>query len=221
MENPNSNSIQCSLCHGKANWFCEFFREPIDFYKCQNCKSIFKDKAHYPDFEFEKQRYLTHNNDVEDQQYQSFVSPITDAVFNHYDSSKIGLDYGCGTGPVAAHVLKQKGYEVVLYDPFFYPDNSYALKKFDFIICCEVMEHFHKPYEEFKHLSSLLKEQGILFCKTNLISDSISVDEFKNWYYKNDPTHVFFYSPTALDFIKTELGFQFLSFDEKLITFRS
>jgi 2-polyprenyl-3-methyl-5-hydroxy-6-metoxy-1,4-benzoquinol methylase len=221
LENLNSNSIQCSLCHSKAIWFCEFFREPIDFYKCQNCKSIFKDKTSYPDFEFEKQRYLTHNNNVEDRDYQAFVSPITDAVVEYYSNDKTGLDYGCGTGPVAAHVLKLKGYNIVLYDPFFYPDNNYHELSYDFIICCEVMEHFHKPDQDFKQLRSLLKNDGRLFCKTSLISDHISVQEFKDWHYKNDPTHVFFYSPSALEYIKTSLGFHSLDFDKKLITFKA
>jgi 2-polyprenyl-3-methyl-5-hydroxy-6-metoxy-1,4-benzoquinol methylase len=213
--------LECILCHGKADWFCNYFKKQVHFYKCSNCKSIFKDNSVFPDLTSEKLRYLTHNNNVEDENYQAFVSPITNAVVKHFSEDKIGLDYGCGTGPVAAHVLKLKGYEIVLYDPFFYPDENYDQQKYDFIICCEVMEHFHKPDKEFRLLKSLLKEEGRLYCKTSQISDHISVQEFKDWHYKNDPTHVFFYTPSALEYIKTNMGFRSLNFDKKLITFNA
>ena len=53
--------------------------------------------------EAEKARYLTHNNDVEDERYQQFVSPITSAVMKQVQPLRtFGLDYGAGTGPVIA-----------------------------------------------------------------------------------------------------------------------
>jgi SAM-dependent methyltransferase len=216
-----AKSLKCRLCKSKANWFCEYFNLPVSFYKCTNCHSIFKDRTSYLTPSKEKKRYETHNNVVTDKKYQAFVEPITQAVLEDFNSASVGLDYGCGTGPVAAYVLQNKGYQIVLYDPFFYPDKAYTEQNYDFIICCEVMEHFHEPQKEFKHLRHHLKTGGRLYCKTNLISDHISVDEFKSWYYKNDPTHVFFYSPTALHFLASSLGFESLDFNEKLITFKA
>ena len=116
-------------------------------------------------------------------------------------------------------MLKQHGFHVTLYDPFFYPDMSYLSNKYDFIICCEVMEHFHRPQEEFKKLRNLLKPKGILFCKTSIVNNDMSVDSFSKWYYKNDPTHVFFYSPKGLKYIKDTFEFSQLVISENLITF--
>jgi len=216
-----TSTANCPLCLSKSNWFCEYFENPINFYKCSNCYSIFKESQSYLDSKSEKERYNLHENDVHDQDYQNFVSPITNTIISNFDIDCRGLDFGCGPGPVIAHVLKKSGYRIELFDPFYFPNPSIKKQKFDFIICCEVMEHFHLPSKEFKFLKSLINSNGRLYCKTQLISNTICVDDFKNWYYKNDPTHVFFYSPIALEYIKAKEGFQFLDFDEKLITFKA
>lgn len=207
----------CKLCSSKANWFCE--SRGVVFYKCSQCLSLFKATSAYIDPLSEKLRYQSHNNDVNDLGYQKFVSPISLSVQKEFNPDNLGLDYGCGTGPVITHLLTKEGYNVILYDPFFYPDRDYTKSKYDFIICCEVMEHFHDPAKEFSHLKKLLNKNGRLYCKTKMISDDVGIEEFQNWYYKNDPTHVFFYSPSSLNFIKKSMDFSALEFDEKLITF--
>jgi hypothetical protein len=67
----------------------------------------------------EKERYLTHNNDITDPRYQKFVQPVVNAVMENFSTASKGLDFGAGAGPVAAEVLGGKGYSVKLYDPFF------------------------------------------------------------------------------------------------------
>lgn len=212
-------SVQCPLCKANADWFCSYFIQPVNFYRCGVCKSIFKNKQDFIEVSAEKKRYETHNNDVKDKRYQEFVSPITSSILGDFSPEAIGLDYGCGTGPVATYVLKKNDYNVILYDPFFYPDKDYQKRQYDFIICCEVMEHFHHPKWEFNHLRRLLKDGGKLYCKTKMISNDMNADTFKVWHYKNDPTHVFFYSPSALKHIAVKEEFRSVSFDDKLIIF--
>lgn len=209
----------CKLCQHKVEKYCEFFKQPQSFYLCSNCRAIYRDSTTFLNAKSEKERYCTHNNDVLDVRYQKFVSPLTEAVDKDFSQTAMGLDYGCGTGPVATFLLKNKGYNMTLYDPFFYPDTTYTKNLYDFIICCEVMEHFHKPKDEFQKLKSLLKPHGKLYCKTKMLTDDFSVEEFKKWHYKNDPTHVFFYSPKTLKVIKNIFGFGSVTFDNKLITF--
>ncbi len=209
----------CPLCHGTAKLFWRDGHRNVDFYKCTNCQSIFKAKEVYLEQSAEKSRYQLHQNDIHDQSYQKFVSPITNAVAKDFSNNTLGLDYGCGSGPVISFVLEKKGYRFKLYDPYFYPSQDYLNYTYNFITCCEVMEHFYRPFEEFKHLKNLLVDNGKLYCKTNFISNSISVEEFSKWYYKDDPTHVFFYSTKALDFIKETFGFQDVFMSKKLITF--
>ena len=135
----------------------------------------------------EKSRYDNHNNDVEDKGYQKFVSPITDAILNTYSVDDIGLDFGAGKGPVISKLLKDSNFNIKLYDPFYHNYPKLLDYKYDYIVLCEVMEHFNNPYKEFKKLKSLLKESGSLYCMTSLYNSSI---DFKNWYYKNDSTHI-------------------------------
>jgi len=172
------------------------------------------DKLHLPDSESETALYLTHQNDVNDPRYRQFVSPITEAIFSQFSIDKIGLDFGAGPGPVISKILSEKGYQTRLYDPVFYPDNSVLNQQYDFIICCEVMEHLHRPAVEFARLKTLLKSGGKLFCMTKLIDDSI---DFAKWHYKNDITHVFFYHRDSLEFIRKQFAFSDLEIDNRLI----
>lgn len=173
-------------------------------------------QSQLPDAVAEEARYRLHNNDVNDKDYQNFVSPITGAIKACFPPTSAGLDYGCGPGPVAAVQLRMAGYSVQLYDPFF-ENHPLALEQtYDFIICCEVMEHFHEPGGQFELLYRLLNPGGNLYCKTSLLPRDIS---FGDWYYRNDPTHVFFYTPETLEWIKENFGFKDLRIAPKLITF--
>lgn len=219
VQKPELNH-NCPLCESVADYFCSIGKKGRDYYKCGTCHSVFLTPNQYIDYSSEKSRYEEHNNDVEDPRYQKFVSPITDAVQTQFPKNADGLDYGCGTGPVASVVLEENGFkEIALYDPFFQPNKNNLTKTYDFIICCEVMEHFFNPKEEFSRLKKLLKPSGKLFCKTSVLKDNADADYFKDWWYNNDPTHVFFYTPKTLEFIAKTFDFNQVLIEQKLITF--
>ena len=205
----------CLLCHSEST--APFFEgNSQQFLKCSICGTVYRDPNQFISAEAEKERYLTHNNDIEDERYQQFVSPITSAVIKDYSCEAVGLDFGAGTGPVIAKILKDRGFRIRLYDPFFHPDKEVMNQLYDFIVCCEVIEHFHKPLEEFKLLKSLLKAEGKLYCMSDLLVDR---SDFGRWYYKDDPTHVLFYSAENLNWIKRALGFANVRIDGRLIIF--
>jgi SAM-dependent methyltransferase len=215
-----AKSLPCPLCEQQADYFCKIGRKGRFYYKCSTCQSVFLIPKKYVDHSSERARYEEHNNDVEDLRYQEFVSPITKAIQDHFPTNAEGLDYGCGTGPVASVVLEDLGYKTLaLYDPFFQPDEGYLSKSYDYIICCEVMEHFYYPKKEFLKLRNLLKPFGKLFCKTSLLKSKSSVKEFSDWWYNNDPTHVFFYTVETLEYISRHFGFKKVKIEPKLITF--
>lgn len=206
--------MNCILCHSVLEKPIHVEKEHR-FFDCENCGSIVRSTDTFPDFETEKERYETHNNDVNDLRYQKFVSPITNAVqANFKPQNSIGLDFGAGTGPVITKVLNDKGYKLNLYDPFFHPDKSVLNQKYDYIVCCEVIEHFHNPFKEFELLKSLLKPSGKLYCMTDIFSKNL---DFGNWYYKNDPTHVIFYTEKSLRWIQREIEFSTLEINHRLI----
>jgi len=172
------------------------------------------DETNYVDSSTEQARYEEHHNDPNDPGYQKFVSPITEYILDHFNKESLGLDFGSGTGPVISKVLTDHGYLISKYDPFFSPDTSVLQKKYDFIACCEVIEHFHQPEKEFNLLYKLLRPNGILLCMTRLYNKSIP---FKNWYYRRDPTHVFIYQSKTISYITNQFGFKNGQVNERLI----
>ena len=207
-------SHNCPLCNSTSTLFCEKTKHL--FYKCNTCHGIFRPKHTFLTAEEEKAHYEKHNNDVFDERYQNFVSPIVNAVLQDFTSEAKGLDFGSGTGPVIAKMLTDKGYQVQNYDLFFANEPSLLNQKYDYISCCEVMEHFHQPYKEFELLKSLLLPKGKLYCKTEVFNNQ---KPFENWYYKDDFTHVFIYQHKTLEWIKTKFHFSNLVIKEKLIVF--
>ncbi|WP_373059061.1 class I SAM-dependent methyltransferase [Zunongwangia sp. H14] len=189
----------------------------MDYARCENCKAVLLLPDCYLTSKDEKNRYLRHHNDVSDPNYIRFTAPLTNAVLKDFPKEAVGLDYGCGTGPVIANQLKSRNYHVALYDYFFKNDKDLLKKKYDFIICSEVMEHFHYPAAEFRELSSMLNPGGKLYCKTSLYSDAV---DFENWYYKNDNTHVIFYAEESLKWIQENHDFNCVEISEGLIVFK-
>ncbi len=210
-----NNNNQCPLCYEMGRHFSVFRR--VNYYRCPGCFSVFMDPACHLSVEEEKKRYSEHNNDVEDPGYRQFVKPLVKCVLANQKEEDQGLDYGCGTGPVAASMLAESAFKIELYDPFFLDDQIVLQKKYDYIIAVEVIEHFKEPGREFQKLRELLKQSGNLYCMTLIYDHSI---DFLNWYYKNDPTHCFFYSFEAVNYIKRNYGFSSLEIVERVICFR-
>ena len=184
----------CPLCHSGGD---PFYNE--QFQKCSGCQSVFRCPEFFVSPDKEKSRYEEHNNDVQNIGYQNFVAPIVNEILKNHAIQELWLDFWAGTGPVISHLLWQKWFHINLYDPFFHNQPELLLQKYDFIIACEVVEHFHNPKKEFQLLHSLLKPHGKLYLMTDLYSPKI---DFHEWYYKNDLTHVFFYSDEAFTWIK-------------------
>lgn len=211
----HSNNL-CTLCQSETVYIDTIAKK--EYFRCLNCHSIQMNPGNYVSYEEEKSIYEEHNNDVNDIRYQRFVSPIVENVLLNFNKSHLGLDFGAGTGPVITKMLNDEGYILEKYDPFFWNNEKVLKKKYDYIVCCEVIEHFHSPFKEFKLLKSLLNENGMLFLKTEIYNDNIV---FKDWYYKNDSTHVFFYHEDSFKWIKDKLNFSSLKIDNRLITYTS
>ena len=130
---------------------CEKHANPLEtdeFFHCTVCQGIFRSREYHLPPEQEKKRYLEHDNDVHDAGYRQFVLPITSDILRTYERSAYGLDFGAGPGPVISEVLQEQGYNIIKYDPFFSPDTSPLAAMYDFIVCCEVIEHFFSPSSE-------------------------------------------------------------------------
>jgi SAM-dependent methyltransferase len=195
--------MNCPLCCSTAAAY--YTGRHGEYFDCPQCRGVFLSPDDHPSLADERARYETHNNDIHDPQYQAFVAPIVEAVVDTFTPVHTGLDFGCGTGPVISHLLGQKGYPVDLYDPFFHNAPHVLENRYDYIICCEVMEHLRQPAREFARLSNLLKPAGHLICMTTLLTDDVVFD---TWTYKNDLTHLFFYRPQTIIYIEKNYNFR-------------
>jgi len=205
--------MKCPLCSS-------FLSQKIDkeYFDCGNCRALIKDPAFYIDAEQEKAFYELHNNDVHDEGYQNFTSPITNYVLTQYQPQDRGLDFGSGTGPVISKVLKDNGFNNVFqYDPFFCPNDEALNQTYDFIFSCEVVEHFHFPFDEYERLLNMLKSAGRLLIMTHPYDGKVP---FENWYYRKDPTHVFIHRKETFEFIASNFEMQMEFQGERLVVLR-
>lgn len=160
--------MKCILCHSFLNQKVDLY-----YYQCDTCAAYVKDVSYYFSADREKQHYEFHNNDVNDVGYQKFTSPITNEILSRFSTNTLGLDFGCGKGPVITKQLVDCGYSINLYDPYFYPDTSYRNERYDYIFSCEVFEHFYHPAKEIAQLKQLLKPNGLLLIMTHLYDDQV------------------------------------------------
>jgi len=202
----------CPLCNSALK-----NKKDAYFYDCDTCKAIVKDKKYYIGPDREKTVYENHNNDVNDVRYQKFTMPITNCVLEHFLPKHKGLDFGSGTGPVISSMLKKKDYDIVPYDPFFAPDLKVFNTTYDYIVSCEVFEHFYKPKMEIERLISLLNANGMLLIMTLLYNNQI---DFDTWKYCKDPTHVFIYTKETIVYIAKELQLEIVVLTDRFIVLR-
>lgn len=208
--------MKCTLCSADTEPFYYYEKEDRHYHRCTQCRAVLMDTKDYPTPQQEIDRYESHDNNVEDPRYQNFVSPLVDKIKERYAPDSAGLDFGSGTGPVITKMLTDAGYTISTFDPFF--DNHPELLEltYDYIVSCEVIEHFHHPHKEFTKLRAMLKPGGSLFLKTDIYTDDI---DFHAWYYKSDETHVIFYHPDTLEWMKEAFSFNSLDIDGRHITF--
>ncbi|MFA6192066.1 MAG: class I SAM-dependent methyltransferase [Sulfurimonas sp.] len=203
----------CPLCSNPGNSYAEY--KTTHYLHCPNCHAVFMDEKDRPDNKAEKSRYELHQNNLEDKNYQKFVSPITSAILREFTKESKGLDFGAGKDPIISKVLQDSDFRVFQYDPYFYNDEKLLQEKYDYIACCEVIEHFYNPHKEFLLLKKLLKPNSKLYCMTDLYDEN---RDFSSWYYKNDATHVFFYHKKTFDWIKKKFGFLDVVIEGRLIS---
>ena len=168
------------------------------FEHCPACDIVFVPRRYHLDSDAQRRRYLEHNNDPLDADYRRFLSRLLDPLRPHLSQGTSGLDYGAGPGPALAAMLREEGFDVRLYDPFFHPDRSALDESYDFITCSETAEHFTHPLREFQALDRVLRPSGWLGVMTGMLD---SWSDFPDWYYHRDPTHVCFYSRDTMEWI--------------------
>ncbi|MEJ1336149.1 MAG: class I SAM-dependent methyltransferase [Candidatus Sedimenticola sp. (ex Thyasira tokunagai)] len=139
----------------------------------------------------EKAVYDLHENSAFDSGYRRFLNrlfiPLSQCLVPHSN----GLDFGSGPEPTLSLMFEEVGHSMEIYDPFYAPEIKPLQLNYDFITATEVVEHLHHPRRELDRLWSRLKPNGLLGIMTKRV---INRESFSSWHYKNDPTHVCFFS---------------------------
>src|SRR5258708_3811406 len=109
-----------------------------EYFHCGRCDLRYLHPGARLTPEDEKNRYLTHENVVEDPAYRKFLEPLFQEVRTRIEPGARGLDFGAGPGPALADMFRGENFKVELYDPFFWPDASMLDQTFDFVVASEV-----------------------------------------------------------------------------------
>lgn len=190
----------CPLCGGAGG---HFHRAGRDFLRCGTCALTFVPGAQHLSPEAERARYASHLNSPADAGYRAFLDRLLAPLAERLPAGARGLDFGSGPGPTASVMLRERGFVMTDYDPYFAPDQAALSGRYDFLVCTEVVEHLRRPAEVFQRLDALLAPGGLLGVMTGVLEDDAS---FPSWWYHKDPTHIAFYRPETLSWIARRFG---------------
>ena len=201
--------MKCLLCQSPS------ILNINEVFDCSFCGLIFKDPKNYYDHDKDVLRYSTHNNNAEDQGYIKFLNLLIKPLMQFVSPKNFkALDFGCGPGPTLSRLLAEHGGVVENYDPLFFINDEALKTTYDVVTSSEVVEHFKNPSFDWQLLVGLVKPGGVLAIMTLLKTPQI---DYKNWWYKNDPTHVAFYSEKTLDYLADRFGLEIIYNDKKSV----
>ena len=184
--------------------------------RCDVCALIFVDPGQRPSVEEERARYLQHKNSWENIGYVRFLDRFADAVAAAMPRGARGLDFGCGPAPILGEILTARGYPTVSYDPIFFDDERLLHGSYDFVSCCEVVEHAHSPRRLLDQIERCLPHGSLIAIRTVLFDESIT---FADWWYQRDPTHVSFYTAATMKWIARQRGWEHTARDNSVTLF--
>ncbi len=205
----------CPLCQSHSTHL--FWSDnKRDYHQCAICDLVFVPLEYHLSSSQEKQEYDKHDNRIDDPGYLSFLARTYSPLMQRVKKKKQGLDFGCGPAPALAHYLSQHDRPTSVYDLYYFPDPQVLERQYDFITCTEVLEHIANPNQAFELWTQLLKSNtSLLAIMTKRLIDR---DAFKTWHYKNDPTHICFYSDACFRWIANQWQFE-LEFIDKDVVF--
>lgn len=176
-----------------------------DFFQCRHCGLVFLQPSQRVPLDFEKERYVEHENDIAQQGYRDFLMQMWVPLKEKLKFPCEGLDYGCGPTEAFAALVAQEDVSVDSYDPFFAPDGIQK-KTYDFVWFNEAIEHCYDPRKELETINSLMKNQSHLAVGTTMLNDFTS---FADWNYHKDITHITFFQERTFEWVAQKFGWTY------------
>ncbi len=177
---------------------------------CRRCGFVQVLRKYFPSPDKERERYLKHDNSISNPGYVKFLESFIDsAVMPYIERGSDILDFGSGPSPVLSELLNRRGYRTVSYDPYFSDINFWKERTFRGVVSLEVFEHMHNPVRELESITAVIERGGYLAIGTVLHHEDRTF--FDKWWYKDDFTHVSFYSEKTFRFIAEIFGLKFIT----------
>ena len=211
--------IDCPLC--KSLKINDYYKEKVGFkrlfYRCSDCLLIFLDpRLHLPK-SLEKSRYEQHNNSERSTGYVNFLNTLINPLKKYISTSMRGLDFGSGPYPMLCELMSEENYSIEGYDPYFKPNEALLRGTYDYVTCCEVVEHFNYPGKDLKILFDLVRPGGFVGIRTSLFEEQIS---FPDWHYINDDTHISLYSKESMHWIAENFDSEIKEINSNVIIYQ-
>jgi len=198
----NITEILCPLCGSTdAREYCRDQRRL--YLRCGVCSLVFVPAGQHLSPDDEKKRYDLHRNASDDQGYCTFLRRMADLLQKRLAPGSEGLDFGSGPEPLLATIFREAGHTMAIYDRFYEPVPTVLECQYDFITATEVVEHLHEPRTELDRLWNCLRPGGWLGIMTRSAAER---DAFPAWHYKNDLTHICFFSPETFRWLARRLN---------------
>jgi SAM-dependent methyltransferase len=216
MPPKRSNKLHCSLCY--SDKIDGYHRDQRRHYlQCGVCGLVFVPERYHLSAEAEKTVYDSHQNSPLDDSYRRFLTRLSVPLLERLTPQSKGLDFGSGPGPTLSVMLEDFGHRVALYDLYYAEDPAVLEDQYDFITCTEVIEHIARPRVVLEKLWALLKPGGYLALMTKQVTDEAS---FSRWHYKNDLTHISFFSRQTFAYLGSIWSVEPLFIGADVIIFR-
>lgn len=209
--------MTCPLCLSSSHR--HFYEDKRRSYlQCSECALVYVPPQFYLTPEAEKAEYDLHENTVDDPGYRQFLNRLWAPLSERLERGSLVLEFGCGPGPALADMMRSDGMNVALFDHFYFPDSS-VLKPnhYHAITSTEVIEHVQHPNALLPKWHQWLIDGGTLALMTKLVMD---VDAFSRWHYKNDPTHICFYSHETFEWLSEWLKMGYTQMDKDVAFFK-
>ncbi len=212
------NDRNCRICSFPSTLF---YRDARTFFKCPNCALIFTKDI--PEKALEENHYKKQWQSTEPDFWEKQVTNL----ISYFQSFGISpgkhriLDFGAGSGELTLE-LQRRDYRVTALEPMtdgYLKDQSYPFL-FDAVVAIEVIEHLPNVWEELEEITKILKPGGIMAISTGLTNSFIdspdAVEQFKGWWYKDDPTHISFFCNQTLSVMAEMKNYTIEIFGDKL-----
>ena len=193
--------VHCPLCSSSARHFHR--DKDRAYYRCGNCLLVFVQPEDFLSAEDEKAVYDLHRNTPDDLGYRKFLSRIRDPIARIIPAGGRGLDFGSGPGPTLSVMFEELGYLMAIYDPIYATDESVLESEYDFVTATEVAEHLRIPRQSLDRMWRCVRSGGYLGIMSKRVIDR---NAFANWRYKDDDTHICFFSVETFKWLAGQWG---------------